>query len=312
MSVPRLIAFALAAVAWGEDTVCDTDNEGSCAPSMLEVKKASVKRETVHGTDDAWEKTDADLELGSESYGYSSSYCSEAENQEGCWADRPLAAKECTPYSGTTICRCSKNDYCYEELAGDGATGRCAEYRIYVGGGHVETNGSSVGIFGTSKEMFCARMVLHDKWRQKSLIATSPEKRPSETAWWAPGLHWCPSGYTRGWEEFFRDHKCHRKKRYLEESCWEAPGEEGTCVGGDRNDVYRTACYYGKCTQRAAILERDQCECDWLGGWNFLVSCSAKDKKCHGHACVWNTGKGTSYFCDYGSSQNWQKVWNSR
>jgi len=293
--------------------VCDEGTEGSCASSMLEIKHASVKKhESVQGMGDAGEKSGADLAAHLANwrakFSTSTSYCYESGAiPDNCWASKPTTTRECTASSGTTTCKCSgeSDNGCNIDLAG-GATGRCAEILVYIGGSAAERHGSDVGVSGDSKEMFCQKMVLNDKWGRKGLLATTPERENKAQQWWGGWL--CPAGYTAPWWGLFKDDKCHREQRFLGEKCWQAWGAEGTCAGsGTSHTEYSTACYQDTCVPYADVGVRNPCECSWLGA-NLLLVCSAKDDACNGHACVFSTGGGGGHYCDYATSQDWQTL----
>jgi len=248
-------------------------------------------------------------------YSTTSTYCYDNDPfPEDCWAGKPTTAEPCTAASGTATCRCadegdSANVGCNIGLTG-GATGRCAELMVYVGGEQAELSDVGVGVRATSKETFCKSMVLNDQWHELGLVATDDNPERADKVWYGWWWYGCPRGYTEdSWWGPFSDGPCYRKERLLGEQCWQAWGITGTCRGSDTSyEEYSTSCYQGTCVPYAEATARASCECSWVGP-NLFVVCSAADQACDGHACVLNSGDGNHY-CDYATSQDWQTLFS--
>lgn len=253
----------------------------------------------------------------------STAYCYEKSNFAHCWSSKPGNAPVCSASSGTTICLCPEHTQIecdVGNLNGETpSTGRCANKIIYVRDGEVHKNSrGQIDITGQTQETYCHDMRLNDQWKEKGLIAQEsdgPSSMPKNDSYWDT----CPAGYVS------KDGECYRKKRFLGESCggtewvrggaavWDnwvrGGGSElaGQCAGSDTTyDEYSTACYEGTCVPFSFVNGRQECSCAW-SGWNFLVSCSAADDKCGGHACVLSAGNGKKY-CDYATSQDWNSL----
>lgn len=263
-------------------------------------------------------------------YSTSTTYCyDDVLNNltRGCpetWPETP-----CTPDSGTTLCKCRAEDVkgtacLIDEFASSATTGRCAEVVVKVTsttpmslfeGDHVGGD-SADGTPEITETIYCQMMVNNDGWEPYTRSGAYDEDDADFTTetdcWWVRQGWW--GGYWFCWGSWqcwwnsgttWENDKCYDNDRYLGEYC----SDELNCNGADASyDEYSTSCLDNECCTyaEAAAATRPQCDCNWFDWW---IGFACASDTCNGHACVFTTGGGGGYFCDYATEQGGPVQW---
>jgi len=233
---------------------------------------------------------------GTESLNATTAFCYQNTSTDGCWSLKPNATTpHCTSKSGSTVCRCLDVDCHVDELDAEvPATGRCISTLVYVVGGRREVNEKDeVNIVGIRKDIYCKEMLRSDGWKERHLVPLLDDKPAENGKFWF--MCWSPNTW-HNWQ-------CHRKQRFVGETCWDGYFKAGKCVSEDSGGEYAVTCHQGACVPVHWALERTECQCAW-DGFNFLLGCSAAENKCGGHPCLKRLGS-EQFICDYASGVKW-------